>query len=147
MELVKWNPSQSLFVLSNHLERIFDHFFYPTRWDDAVVSTLNWSPVVDVYDDKDRLVITADLPGVEKKDIHIDVKDGVLTLKGDRSSDNETKEDRFYRRERSYGTFERSFTLPADVDPDKITATYKEGVLKLEIQKPEEKTPKQITIH
>ncbi len=85
--------------------------------------------------------------GIDKEGIEIDVKDRVLTLKGERSSENEVKDDNYYRRERCVGKFERAFTLPADVDPDKIKADYKDGVLKVDIPKPEEKKPRQITIH
>jgi len=146
MELTKWNPHRSLFNFSDPFDRFFDNFFYPTRGDKSD-SMWDWNPLVDIYDEKDHLVITAELPGVDKKDIVIDVKDRMLTLKGERSTDNEVKEGDFYRRERSYGKFERVFTLPVDVDPDKISATYKEGVLKLEIPKPEDRKPKKITVH
>ena len=84
---------------------------------------------------------------VDKKDIEVDVKDRVLTLKGERSSDNEVTEDNYYRRERCFGKFERAFNLPVDVELDKIKANYKDGVLEIEIPKPEEKKPKQITVH
>jgi len=147
MELVRWNPHRSLFNFSDSFDRIFDDFFYPVLRGDEAESLWTWNPVVDIYDDKDHVVITAELPGVDKKDIVVDVKDRMLTLKGERSADNEVKEGDFYRKERYFGKFERTFTLPLDVDPDKISATYKEGVLKLEIPKPEDKKPKKITVH
>ena len=147
MELVRWNPHQNLIGLGNHFGRIMDTFFYPAHWEDDTTSLLKWNPVVDIYDEKDQVIITAELPGVDKKDILVDVKDRVLTLKGERSADNEVKEGDFYRRERCFGKFERAFTLPVDVDLDKIAATYKEGILKLEIPKPEEQKPKKISIH
>jgi len=125
---------------------VFDNFFYPTNRDEVEFSIRNWNPVVDVYDNDDNFVIKAELPGIDKEDIEIDVKDRVLTLKGERSSENEVKEDNYYRRERSFGKFERAFTLPADVDPDKIKADFKDGVLKIDIPKPEEQKPRQITI-
>jgi HSP20 family protein len=108
---------------------------------------LNWNPVVDIYDNEDNIVIKAELPGIDKENINVDVKDGVLILKGERSSDNEVKKDKYYRRERMFGKFERAFNLPADVDPDKIKADYTDGVLKIDIPKPEERKPKQITVH
>ena len=106
-----------------------------------------WNPVVDIYDNDDTIVIKAELPGMDKKDIDIDIKDRVLTIKGERSHDNEVKEENYHRRERSFGTFHRSFRLPADTDADKIKADYKDGVLKIDIPKPEKRKPKQITIH
>ena len=102
---------------------------------------------MDIFDDSDKIVIKAELPGIDKKDISIDLKDRILTLKGERAADNEEKEDRYYRRERTYGKFERSFTLPTGLNPDKIKADYQDGVLKIEVPKPQEEKPKQITIH
>ena len=107
----------------------------------------NWNPTVDIYDNDEHIVIKAELPGIDKKDIVIDVKDGLLVLKGERSFDNEVKEEKYYCRERMFGKFERVFRLPADVDPEKISANYKDGILKIDIPKPEEQQPKQITVH
>jgi HSP20 family protein len=87
------------------------------------------------------------LPGVLKEDITLDVKENILTLKGERKSSEEIKEEDYYRRERCFGTFARSFTLPSTVASGKITANFKDGILKVEIPKPEEKEPKQITIN
>jgi HSP20 family protein len=84
---------------------------------------------------------------VDKKDISIDLKDRVLTLSGERSYEKEAKEENYYRRERSFGKFQRAFTLPADVDSDRINAKFKDGLLRIEIPKPEQQKPKQVTIH
>jgi HSP20 family protein len=126
---------------------VFDDFFLPRTTTEDGSLTWGWNPVVDIYDNEDNIVIKVELPGVSKEDIEIDIKDRVLTLKGERSADNEAKEDDYYRRERTYGRFERSFTLPANVDPDKIKADYNDGVLKIEVPKPENQKPKQITVH
>ena len=147
MQLVKFNPVRDLFSIRNRMNHIFDDLFYPVNRDEVEFSMGRWNPVVDVYDNDDSVVIKAELPGIDKEGIEIDVKDRVLTLKGERSSENEVKDDNYYRRERCFGKFERAFTLPADVDPDKIKADYKDGLLKIEIPKPEEKKPRQITIH
>jgi HSP20 family protein len=128
----------------NHL--LDDSFFRPGRSDDDL-SLGTWHPVVDMYDEDDRVVIKAELPGVDKKDIAVDVKDRVLTLSGERNYDNEVKEENYYRRERAYGKFQRAFSLPADVDSDKIKADFKDGLLKIEVPKPEKQKPKNITIH
>jgi HSP20 family protein len=111
------------------------------------VSIRGWNPVVDIYENEENIVIKAELPGIDKNDIVIDVKGRVLTLKGERSTDNEVKEDNYYRQERSYGKFERAFALSVEVDPDKIKADYKDGVLKIDIPKAEENKPRQVTIH
>jgi HSP20 family protein len=147
MELIRWNPMRELFSFRHPLDHFFDGLFSPVVGDDAKLSLWEWNPVVDVYDNDENIVIKAELPGIDKKDITIDVKDGVLTLKGERSYDNEVKEDKYCRRERSFGKFERAFRLPADVDPEKISADYKDGILKIDIPKPEEQKPKQITVH
>jgi len=91
-------------------------------------------------------VVTAELPGVKKEDISIEVKDNILTIRGERSEDSEVKEENYYRRERSFGSFQRSFSMPTEVSPESIKASFKDGVLKIEVPKPEEKKPKQISI-
>jgi HSP20 family protein len=126
---------------------MFNDFFSPTVSCDEAVSIWGWNPVVDIYENEENIVIKAELPGVDKNDIVVDVKGRVLTLKGERSTDNEVKEDNYYRQERSYGKFERAFALPVEVDPEKIKADYKDGILKIDIPKAEENKPKQVTIH
>lgn len=147
MNLVKRNPWGNMFTLRNRMNHFFDDASYPVLKGDEELAMCNWNPVVDIYDNDDKIVINAELPGIDKKDIVIDIKDRVLTLKGERSLDNEVKEDNFYRRERAFGKFERAFTLPTDVDSGKIEADFKDGVLKIDIPKPEKQKPKQITIH
>ncbi len=147
MELIRWNPMGDVFSLRHQMNHLFDDVFRPVVRGDSRLSMRNWNPTVDIYDNDEYIFITAELPGIDKKDIVIDVKDGVLTLKGERSFDNEVKEKKYYRRERTFGKFERVFRLPADVDPEKISADYKDGILKIDIPKPEEQKPKQITVH
>ena len=147
MNLVRWNPWREMNTLQNRLNHLFaDSFFQPSRSDDDM-SLGTWHPVVDMYDENDRIVIKAELPGMEKKDIAVDVKDRVLTISGERNYDNEVKEEKYYRRERACGKFQRVFHLPADVDSDKIKADFKDGLLKLEVPQPEKQKPKEITIH
>lgn len=146
MNLVRWNPWREMTTLQNRMNRLFDEPFFRTdRENDEVMGM--WYPVVDMYEEDNSFVIKAELPGMDKKDISVDVKDRILTLKGERNYDNEVKEENYYRRERSYGKFQRTFTLPVDVEPDKIKADFKDGLLKIEVPKPEEHKPKEITIH
>ena len=147
MELIKWNPMNEMFGFRRPFNRMFDDFFLPRVTAEDESLTWGWNPVVDIYDNDDKIVIKAELPGVNKKDIEVDIKDRVLTLKGERKADNEVKEDNYYRRESTYGRFERSFTLPAEVDPDKVKADFKDGILKVDVPKPEHKKPKQVTVH
>jgi HSP20 family protein len=147
MELMKWKPQQDVFGLSNQLDRVFDRFFYPSPFRASASPQWQWRPSVDVHESDTAYVIEADLPGMEKKDISVDVDGSVLKLKGERSSEKEVKEDSFYRRERSFGTFQRAFSLPDHVDPESIRADFKDGVLKIEVPKPEKLKPRQITVH
>jgi HSP20 family protein len=147
MNLVKWSPWREMPALQNRFNRLFDDpFFRVGQMDDDAGMGL-WNPVVDLYEKDDHFMIKAELPGVDKKDIKIDLQDRLLTLSGERTYDNEVKEENYYRRERSYGKFQRAFTLPADVDSDKIKAEFKDGVLQIEVPKPEEKKAKQVTVH
>ncbi len=147
MELIRWNPMYDRFNLRHRMDKMLGDFFYPSTQGQEDSGVWNWNPAADIYENDDNIVIKAELPGIDKKDITVDVKNRVLTLKGERSSDDETKEDNYYRRERRYGRFERAFTLPVEVDLEKIKADYTDGVLKIEIPKPQEKKPKKITVH
>ena len=147
MELIRWNPMRDMFSFRHQMNHLFDDVFGSVVRGDSGLSMWNRYPTVDIYDNDENIIIKAELPGIDKKDIVIDVKDGVLTLKGERSFDNEVKEEKYYCRERMFGKFERVFRLPADVDPEKIRADYKDGILKIDIPKSEEQQPKQITVH
>jgi HSP20 family protein len=147
MNLVKWNPWREMSALQNRMNHLFNEPFFRSDREDDELSMGAWYPAVDMFENEDKLVIKAELPGMDKKDFSVDVKDHVLTLSGERNYDNEVKEENYYRRERGYGKFKRAFTLPADVDSDKIKADFKDGVLKVEIPKPEAQKAKQITIH
>ena len=147
MDLIRWNPAREMFGLRNRMNSLFDDFFAPVARQNDEGSLWNWNPAVDIYENDNNIVIKAELPGIDKKDLVLDVKDQRLSLKGERTAENEVKEDSYYRRERAYGRFERSFALPAEVDADQIKADYKDGVLKVEIPKPAKQKPKQITVH
>jgi len=126
---------------------VFDDFFAPMNsWlEEGAVSVM--SPAVDIYEKDDKLVFEAELPGIDKDKIKVDVKGHLLTLSGERSSEDESKENGHYRRERTFGKFERTFKLPFEVSEEHIDASYKDGVLKLIVERPEEQKPKQITIN
>ena len=147
MELIRWNPTRDMFSFRHQMNHLFNDVFRPVVRGDEELSMWNQYPTVDIYDNDENIIITAELPGIDKKDIVIDVKDGVLTLKGERSFDNEIKEEKYYCRERTFGKFERIFKLPSDVDSEKISADYKDGILKIDVPKPEGKKPKQIAVH
>ena len=147
MNLVKWYPWREMPALYNRINGMFDDPFFSL---DRLADQENlgmWNPAVDLYEKDDHFIIKAELPGINKDDIKVDLKDRVLTLSGERSFDNEVKEENYYRRERSYGKFQRAFTLPADVASEKIKAEFKDGVLQIEVPKPQDKKAKQVTIH
>ena len=112
-----------------------DRFFADWPFSSAQREPRTWSPAVDVYEDDKSIVVKADLPDVDEKDIDIHVEDGMLTVKGERKFEKETKDKNFHRVERSYGSFSRSFALPEGVEQDKISAAYNKGVLEVTVPK------------
>jgi HSP20 family protein len=147
MELVRFSPFGKSIGLRNHVDSIFNEFFNPAVCvNESAVSDV-WNPIVDVYENDEGIVVKAEVPGVEKNDISVDIHDGVLTVKGERKHEEEVKENRFYRKERVYGKFQRAFRLPEGTNYDKINADFKDGILTVTVPKVEEKKAKQITIH
>lgn len=147
MTIVRWDPFRNMTTLQDRINRVFDETVNRSQDYDDEVSKCEWRPIVDIFDTEKAIIINAELPGVSKEDITLDVKENILTLKGERKSAEEVKKENYYRMERCFGTFERAFTLPSAADPVKITANFKDGVLRIEIPKPEEKRPKQISIN
>jgi len=147
MALIKRrDPFTDVVSLSTGLGRFFDDFFPGRYWEDENFLTSTWVPSVDVYEKDDALEITAELPGVNEQDVEVHVEGGVLTIRGEKKHEEETKKENYYRLERSYGSFQRSFTLPTSVKSDSIEATFTNGVLKLHIPKTEKAKPKTIPI-
>jgi HSP20 family protein len=101
---------------------------------------------VDIHEGDKEITLKAELPGIKKEDVHIDVNDGVITLRGERKFEKEDKKENYHRIERSYGSFHRSFTLPSTVDVEKIKAKYKDGILEATLPKTEEAKPKSIPV-
>jgi HSP20 family protein len=147
MTIVRWDPFRNMTTLQDRINRVFDEAANRSNGYDDEVSKCDWRPIVDIYDSEKAIVINAELPGVTKDNITLDVKENILTLKGERKSGAEAKKENYYRMERCFGNFERAFTLPSAVDPEKITANFKDGILKIEIPKLEEKRPRQISIN
>jgi HSP20 family protein len=147
MDLIQWNPLREMVSLRERMNRLFDDSWFRTDGYGDDVAMGMWSPAVDMFEKNDHLVIKAELPGMEKKDINLDLKDGVLTLRGERKHENQVQDENFYRREMSYGKFVRTFSLPSDVDSEKIKAEFQNGLLTIEVPKPEQHKPKQITVN
>ena len=141
-ELNPWSAFDRLPSLRDELNRLFD-FALPTR-DSGFFS--GWTPALDVYDEKDNFVVKAELPGLKKEDIEINVHNGVLTISGERKRETEKKEGQTFRSERYFGRFQRSVTLPALVNVSAVKASYKDGVLTIDLPKADEAKPKQIAV-
>ena len=144
--MIRWEPFRDLVSLRDRMDRLFGEGFgrgWPTE---EGLTTGVWNPPVDVYETADSIVLKADLPDVTKDDVDISVHGNALTIRGERKREEEVKEKDFYRMERSYGSFTRSFTLPGTVDPEKIEAGFTGGVLTVTLPKREESKPKQIKV-
>ena len=150
MAIVRWEPFRDLMTVQERMNRIFDDAFrgVPGRGqqeDDWALGG-TWAPPVDIYEREGNLVLKAELPGIDPKDVDVRVENNVLTLTGERKFENEVKREQYHRVERAYGRFSRSFTLPNVVDTANIKAEFKEGLLRVVMPKREEAKPKQISI-
>jgi len=147
MAIVRWDPFRDLMTIQERMNRLFDQTLSKTRTEDEEGLTAStWSPAVDIYETADSIVLKAELPGLSRENIDIQVRDNTLTLKGERKFEREVKDENYLRIERSYGAFQRGFSLPAVIQQDKIKATFKEGVLEVSMPKAEETKPKQVKI-
>ena len=145
MRLVRWRPTRQMPVYHDYFERMFDDFLGLDRRR-TEMENFDWTPRVNVEELEDKFEITAELPGMKKEEIDIEVTDGVLTIKGERKVEKEEKDANYHVCERSYGTFRRGFTLPENVMADGIEAEYTDGVLRLAVPKAEPVKPKEIKV-
>ena len=141
-ETTEWQPTDRLTTLRDEMNRLFD-FSWPSR-DTGLFS--GWSPTLDMHDDKDSLIVMVELPGMKKEEIDIALHDGVLTVSGERKMERENKEGETFRSERYFGKFQRSVTLPVAVNSGKVKASYKDGILTIDLPKTEEAKPKHIAV-
>ncbi len=139
MTLVKWKPrSMTMFDgMDNMINAVFNN-----DWNRSTNERSSWSPAVDIKETEESYCITADIPGLVKKDIHLDVSDGILSISGDRAQEKETESDLYHYRERTRGTFTRSFHLPDSVNEKKIAAAFKDGILTIDLPKTEPVEPR-----
>jgi HSP20 family protein len=141
------DPFRELTTIQERMNQLFEDFFGRTRGGrEGEPAIAGWAPTVDVYETDDDIVVTAELPGLEKDQVGVEYKDDILTLRGERKLEREVKEESYHRMERSYGAFHRSFTLPGSVDEEKISARMKNGVLEIHLPKKEAAKPKQIKV-
>jgi HSP20 family protein len=144
-EMVRWDPMRlepffKDFDALKKFRNMFEREFPETEIFGA------WQPTVDIYDHDTEIVLQAELPGIKKEEVHVEVENNVLILRGEKKREEEVKKGEFFRTERVYGAFTRSFSLPATVDPEKIEAKFKEGVLTVRLPKVEKAKPRHIEI-
>ena len=133
-------------TLQDRMNRIFRESFSPEPPDEAL-TTSNFAPPVDVYEDEHNITLKIEVPGIDEKDINVSIENNTLTVHGERRFEKDEKEENFHRVERMYGSFTRSFTLPNTVDPEQVSAHYEKGVLKIQLAKKAEAKPKLIKVN
>ena len=140
MTLIKWVPRSTSIIndMDNMVSDVFNN-----NWNFPVRAKTNWSPPVDVKETDDSFTLTADIAGLTKKDLNVNVSDGIISISGERKFENEKENDNYHYRERQYGSFLRTFNLPETVKEEKITANFKNGILSIEIPKEEIVFPKE----
>lgn len=146
MAIGKWDPFSNLTTLQDRINRLFDEAFPRSGAPDEEMFDGMWRPLVDIYETKTGVILLVDLPGVDKEEVSLEVKENILTIKGQRAAASDVDDNQYYRRERPYGTFQRAFAMRAVVMPDDIKATFKRGVLKIEIPSPEQEKLRPVTV-
>src|SRR5438477_8415553 len=142
--LTRWEPFRGVISLQEQVNRLFNDAFERQGEESSLTA---WAPAVDIYETEHELVVKADLPDVDPKDLDIRVENNILTIRGERKFEKKVNEENYLRVERSYGSFARSFSLANTVNPDAIKADFQNGVLTLSIPKREEAKPKQIKVN
>ena len=146
MTLAKWEPLKDLLTIQERMNRLFDDSMRTIRPGDESLSSAIWTPPVDIYETEGEVILKAELPEINQKDIEIQIENNTLTLRGERKFEKDDKKENYHRIERAYGSFVRSFTLPSSIDQDRIKADYRDGILKISMPKREETKPKQIKV-
>ena len=145
MSITHYDPFRDLRTLQDEVNRLFSTSFSRSFGDDGIARGA-WTPGVDIYENKDEIVLEAELPGMKREDFELTIENNVLTLRGERRFEKKDEADNYHRVERSYGTFTRSFTLPQTVTPEAAAAEYKNGVLRVVLKKREEVKARRIEI-
>ncbi len=147
MTIVRWEPLRELSSLQHEMNRLFNTVFdVPASNGNGNGAARRWVPAMDLVETEDHFVLRADLPGMGQDDVKIELEDNVLTVSGERQAEHESNQEGYYRVERSFGSFQRSLTLPKGVDADAVAAHFDRGVLEIRIPKPEAVKPKRISI-
>ena len=145
--ITRWDPFRELDDLQDRLSTMFGRAPVKKEGDKREALTVaEWAPLVDIVEDDKNYVIKAELPGIKKEEIKVGVQDDVLTISGTRHHEKEEKDKKIHRIERAYGSFMRSFTIPEDSDGEKVSAEFKDGILRVHLPKTEKVKPKQIEV-
>jgi HSP20 family protein len=146
MAMVKGDPFRDLVSIQDRMNKLFEQTLSRSSRSDEAAAATTWTPPVDIYETPETIVIKAELTGVAREDVDIQIQDNALVLRGERRFAKDVKEESYLRIERAYGPFHRSFTLPATVQQDKVRAVLRDGVLELELPKADSAKSKRITI-
>jgi len=145
MAIIRWDPFRDMVTLREKMNRLFEDAVTHRGEERELISSA-WAPAVDIYEDENQLVLSAEVPGLEEKDVEIKIEDSTLIIQGERKMQKETKEENYHRIERAYGSFYRSFSLPNYIDQEKIHAEHENGVLKITMPKKAELKPRKVKI-
>lgn len=146
MTLTRWDPFKDLIRIQERMNRMFEDSLGRTGSEGEASPTASWTPAVDIFETPDRVVLLADLPGVEGKDLDVRVEGNTLIMSGERRLESEVDEENFHRMERGYGSFQRTFTLPATIRQEGIRAEHQDGVLRVTLPKSEGARPLRIPV-
>jgi HSP20 family protein len=147
MALMRWEPLGELNTIRGQMNRLFNTFLEGAASGNGAAGARRWIPAMDLVESDDHFVLRADLPGLSKSDVNIEVEGNVLMVSGERKAEHEEHEGSYYRLERASGSFARLLTLPAGVTAEGITASFDRGVLEVRIPKPEQSKPRKVPIH
>jgi HSP20 family protein len=147
MAMIRWEPARELQAIQQEMNRLFGSAFDTQGGLANGGAASRWIPPMDVVEGDEHFVVRADLPGIEERDVNVELEDNVLTISGERKSDGEERKEGYYRIERAYGAFSRSLTLPEGIDSEGIKASFANGVLEVRIPKPEERKPRKVAIN
>ena len=146
-QIVRWNPLKEMEQMQNRLASLWN--WEPVRFNgdvDQALTVSDWSPRVDIFEDDKEFIVKAELPEMKREDVKVSVEDNVLTISGERKHEKEEKTKKYHRLEREYGSFFRSFTLPPTASGEKVTADFKDGMLKIHLPKDAKAAAKAIEI-
>ncbi len=153
MSLIRWTPARDLptfpsdvMSMQREINRMFDSFFRGGLAGDDTFVASDWTPAVDIAEHENEYSVKLELPGVSKDDVKITMQKNILSVRGEKKKEKETKGSNFHRVERSYGAFQRNFTLPSTVKAERIDASYVDGILTIVLPKAEDAKPKQIDV-